>query len=143
MTRKAAFFEGWFWLKFNNLRLALGTNLNFYTSVAKGLKLKVLGANSYVYRSFEGNTGRGPFWPSPPSWIGLRMPVSLNQYRSTVEILNNYFCLYIKVWKSIFSEAFSGFLSYGLYSSLQWQKTYIPYTLSNVIDIKIKCVQWC
>ena len=27
--------------KFNNLRLALGTNLKFYTSVAKGLKLKV------------------------------------------------------------------------------------------------------
>ena len=26
-------------LKFNNLGLALGTNLKFYTSVAKGLKL--------------------------------------------------------------------------------------------------------
>ena len=29
------------WFKFNNLGLALGTNLKFYTSVAKGLKLKV------------------------------------------------------------------------------------------------------
>ena len=41
MTRKIAFFEGWSWFKFNNLGLALGTNLKFYTSVAKGLKLKV------------------------------------------------------------------------------------------------------
>ena len=28
-------------MKCNNSRLALGTNLKFYTSVAKGLKLKV------------------------------------------------------------------------------------------------------
>ena len=41
MTRKITFFEGWSWFKFNNLGLALGTNLIFYTSVAKGLKLKV------------------------------------------------------------------------------------------------------
>ena len=41
LTRKTAFFEGWSWFKFNNLGLALGTNLKFYTSVAKGLKLKV------------------------------------------------------------------------------------------------------
>ena len=41
MTGKIAFFEGWSWFKFDNLGLALGTNLTFYTSVAKGLKLKV------------------------------------------------------------------------------------------------------
>ena len=29
------------WFKFNNLGLALGTNLKFYTKVAKGLKQKV------------------------------------------------------------------------------------------------------
>ena len=29
------------WFKFNNSGLALGTNLKFYTSVAKGLELKV------------------------------------------------------------------------------------------------------
>ena len=40
MTRKTAFFEGWLWFKFNNLRLALGTNLKFYTNLSKGLKLK-------------------------------------------------------------------------------------------------------
>ena len=41
MTRKTAFFEGWSWFKFNNLGLALVTNLKFYTSLSKGLKLKV------------------------------------------------------------------------------------------------------
>ena len=40
MTRKIAFFERWPWFKFNNLGLALGTNLKFCTSVAKRLKLK-------------------------------------------------------------------------------------------------------
>ena len=41
MTRKIAFFEGWSWFKFDNLGLALGANLKFCSSVAKGLKLKV------------------------------------------------------------------------------------------------------
>ena len=41
MTKKTAFFEGWSWFKFNNLGLALGTNLKLYTSLSKGLKLKV------------------------------------------------------------------------------------------------------
>ena len=41
LTRKTTFFEGWSCVKFNNLGLALGTNLKFYSSVAKGLKLKV------------------------------------------------------------------------------------------------------
>ena len=41
MTRKNTFFEGWSWFEFNNLGLALGMALEFYTSVAKGLKLNV------------------------------------------------------------------------------------------------------
>ena len=41
LTRKTVFFEGWSWFKFNNLGLTLGTNLKFYTSLSKGLKLKV------------------------------------------------------------------------------------------------------
>ena len=41
MTRKTTFFEGWSWFKLNNQGLALGKDLKFYTSVAKGLKLKV------------------------------------------------------------------------------------------------------
>ena len=39
--QKNHFFDGWSWFKFNNLGLALGMNLKFYTSVAKELKLKV------------------------------------------------------------------------------------------------------
>ena len=41
LTKKIAFFEGWSWFKFNNFGLALGTNLKFGASVAKGFKLKV------------------------------------------------------------------------------------------------------
>ena len=38
--KNALFFEGWSWLKFNNLGLAIGTYSKFYTSVAKEIKLK-------------------------------------------------------------------------------------------------------
>ena len=34
-------FEGWSSFKFNNMGLALGMALTFYSSMAKGLKLKV------------------------------------------------------------------------------------------------------
>ena len=51
------FFEGCCWCKFNNW-LALGMTLKFYTSVAKGLKLKL--------RSYKGQTGGGAFLPPPP-----------------------------------------------------------------------------
>ena len=34
-------FEGWSWSNVNNLALELGMALKFYSSVAKGLKLKV------------------------------------------------------------------------------------------------------
>ena len=59
-------FEGWSWFKFNHLGLALGTNLKFCTSVAKGLKLKVRkfwGPNpTFVEVTGEKLVG-GPFWP--------------------------------------------------------------------------------
>ena len=63
---------------FNNLGLALGTKLKFYTSVKKELKLKVRkfwAANSYVCRSYREETGRRAFLASPSpllSWIGLK-----------------------------------------------------------------------
>ena len=41
LTRKTAFFEGWSLRKFSDLRPTPGTNLKFYASVAKVLKLKV------------------------------------------------------------------------------------------------------
>ena len=39
--------------------------LTFDTSVAKELKIKVFGANSYVYRNYGRKTGREAFLASP------------------------------------------------------------------------------
>ena len=63
-----AFFEGWSWFKFNNLRLALGTNLKFYTSLLKGLKLKVRKFWGLIPTFVEGTGEKlvgGPFCPTP------------------------------------------------------------------------------
>ena len=71
ISRKNASFEGWSSFKFNNLGLALGTNLKFYTSVAKGLKLKVrkFGGLNPTFVEFTGEKligGVGLFAPTPP-----------------------------------------------------------------------------
>ena len=70
MARKTAIFEGWSWFKFNNLGLWLGTNLKYYTSVAKGLDLKVrkfLGLNpTFVEVTGEKLVGGGAFCPPHP-----------------------------------------------------------------------------
>ena len=61
------FFEGCSWFKFDNLGLALGPNLNFYTSVVKGLKLKVRKIWE-LNPTFVKDTGEelvGAFLPSP------------------------------------------------------------------------------
>ena len=68
MTRKTAFFEGWSWFKFDNLGLALGTKLKFYTNVDKGLKLKVkkLWGPTFVEVSGE-KLVEGLFGQPPPT----------------------------------------------------------------------------
>ena len=40
MITKIYFFEGYSWFKFNNLGLVLGMTLNFYTTVAKELRVR-------------------------------------------------------------------------------------------------------
>ena len=79
MIRKTAFFEGWFCFKFNNLGLALGKNLKFYTSVAKGSKLKVrkfLGLiPMFVAVTGEKLVGGGGGFL--PFWIGLTINSAL------------------------------------------------------------------
>ena len=73
MTKKNAFFEGWSWFKFDNLRLALDTNLKFYTNVPKGLKLKVRKFSGLIPTFVEVTREKligGLF--APPSWITLR-----------------------------------------------------------------------
>ena len=71
MTRKTAFFEGWSWFKFNNLGLALGTNLKVYTSLSKGLKLKVRKfwglIPTFVEFTGEKLVGGTFLLPSPPT----------------------------------------------------------------------------
>ena len=65
LTRKAAFFEELFWFKFNSLELVLSTNLKFYISPAKVLKLKLRKfwglIPTYVEVTGEKLVGR-PFW---------------------------------------------------------------------------------
>ena len=59
----------WSWFKFNNLGLALGTNLKFYTTVAKRLKLKVrefLGLTLTFEKITEEKLVRGAFSALPP-----------------------------------------------------------------------------
>ena len=81
--QKNRFFERWSSFKFNNLGLALGTNLKFYTSLSKGLKLKVRKFWGLI-PTFVEVTGEklvgGSFCPSPPfpSWIGLKYFYSLS-----------------------------------------------------------------
>ena len=84
LTRKTAFSERWSWFKFNYLGLALGTKWNIYTSVAKGLKRKVLGANSYVCRSYRGKNGYVWLFWAPPSWIVLTIIESLGNTRHNI-----------------------------------------------------------
>ena len=69
LTRKTVSFERWSWFKFNNLGLALGTNLNFYSSVTKVLKLKVRKfwelIPTFVEIAGEKLVGEGCFLPPP------------------------------------------------------------------------------
>ena len=71
------FFERWSWFRFNDLGLALRCTLEILHQSVKRVKTKsrkVLGANSYVCRSYRGKTGI-----LNPSWIGLRLLGSLLQ----------------------------------------------------------------
>ena len=83
LTRKTAFFEEWFWFNFNNLGLALGTDLQFYTSQAKVLKLKVrkfwMLIPTFVEVTGEKLVG-GVL--APPFWIGLKYLVHPSKCRA-------------------------------------------------------------
>ena len=67
--QKNHFFQGWTWFKFNNLGLALGMTLKFYTSVAKRLKLKVekFWGLSLTFVAVTGEKLVGGLFASPPS----------------------------------------------------------------------------
>ena len=83
-TRKTAFFEGWPWFKFNNLGLVLGINLKFYTSVGKGLELKVRNFGGLVPTSVEvtGEKLVGGFFVLPPPPILNRVKIDFQSSSS-------------------------------------------------------------
>ena len=99
MTRRAAFFERLSWFKFNNLGLALGMNLKFYTSMAKELKLKV----RKFWRLFstfvevpEEKLVRALFWPpycpTLASWVRFKSNKNfrLADINSNISDFNNH-----------------------------------------------------
>ena len=58
--------EGWSWFKFNNIRLALGMALKFYTTVAKWLKIKTFWGLILTFAEITGENlvgWRGIFAP--------------------------------------------------------------------------------
>ena len=80
MARNTALFEGWSWFKINNLGLALGANLKFYTSVAKGLKLRVRKFWRLILLLLKlmANTGRGAFMPPILNRVKILLKIILN-----------------------------------------------------------------
>ena len=82
LTRKTTFFVGWSWFNLNILGLPLGTVLKFYTSVAKGLKLKVRKFWGLT-RTFVEVTGKklvwGPLCPLPPPILNRVNPEIKNR----------------------------------------------------------------
>ena len=122
MTRKTAFFEGWSWFKFNNLRLTLSMNLKFYTSVAKGLKLKVR-----------------KFWGLIPTFIevtgeklvgGPFCPPILNKDKIFAEFTGNIWC-----W-SLFLRDYSA--SVSLWVLRDFQEHLICRASANVVKLHRK-----
>ena len=91
MITKTTFFEGWSWLKFNNLGLALGVTLTFYTSVAKRAKTKtqkVFWAKPYVCRSYRGKTVREAIPPLILNRVKKEIPSHHEQGEAPVEFVS-------------------------------------------------------
>ena len=74
--RRNTFLEEWSWFKFNNLGLAWGVTLTFYTSASKGLKLKVRKfweqISAFVDVTEEKLEKGGGFSLSPSSFLILK-----------------------------------------------------------------------
>ena len=85
MTTKTTFFEGWFWFKFNNLGLAQGMALKFYTRVAKGLKLKV---KKFVDVPGEKMIRRVFIASPPPTLIGVNGLVTTVTLKKDTKVKN-------------------------------------------------------
>ena len=80
MTRKTTYFERWSWFKFNSLALVLCMDFKFYTSMPKGLKLKVRKfwrlIPTFVEVTREKPVGEPFYTSTPPPPPFLRIPPS-------------------------------------------------------------------
>ena len=128
MTKKTAFFEGCSWFKFNNLGLALRTNLKFYASLSKGLKLKVKKFWELIL-TFVEVTGeklvRGTFLPSRPSWIGLRKnQAALINREKCKKVLNHGCTIWQRTSQNLPNINIQRFLGWTQETSRKKQKLY-------------------
>ena len=97
LTRKTAYFEGWSCFKFNNLWLTLRTNLKFYTSIGKGLKLKVRKFWGLICTFLEVTREKlvgGRFFPLTPT-----SPLILNRVTSAYKINQTF-------WRDTFTKRY-------------------------------------
>ena len=98
--KKLLFLEEWSWFKFNSLGLALGMTMKFYSSVAKGLKLKVREfcgqSPTFVEVTGERLVGE-PSIPSPsPSWIRINHQHICSRHSSRLRMISIGNSLFIR-----------------------------------------------
>ena len=80
---ETTFFERWSWFKLNNLGLALGANLKFYTSLSRGLKLKVKKFWGLILTFVEVKEEKlleGAFLPHPPILIRINIQLPITYF---------------------------------------------------------------
>ena len=87
MIRKIHFLRGVLGSTYIYLGLALDMALQFYSSVAKGLKLKVLGANFYVCRSYREKLVGDVFAPTILNRVNI---FNFNFYNEKVTFIDFY-----------------------------------------------------
>ena len=97
-----AFFEGYSWFKFNNLGLAPGTRYQILHQCGKRIKTKsqnVLGAKSYICKSYRQKTGGVCLFVPPPTPI-------LNRVKTNLEAFDRFFCqsIIIKLFMCQFQQ---------------------------------------
>ena len=133
MTRKTNFFEGCCWFKFNNLGLARGMTLIFYTSVSKGLKLKVSRFRELI-PTFVKVTGEkvvvGCFCPTP-LWVGLQL--CWNHLDAFQDVSSCYSKIIWLLYRNIFPRTY--FLRISLVAYLFYCKLFFMNCISGSFNI--------
>ena len=79
MSRKTYFFQGSSWFKLNNLELALGMALKFYTNMTRELKLKVKKFLGLILTFVEVTGGKLVGWDGGDGGGGILNRVKLKE----------------------------------------------------------------